>query len=59
MRLGLPEIVVVLTIVAVWVVPIAAGVWALRTLHRLRTVQEDMRRRLDVIEGLLQRTTAS
>jgi hypothetical protein len=58
-RIGMPEILVVLTLAALWLVPLAAGEWALLTLHRIRTGQEDVRRRLETVERLLQRTTAS
>ena len=58
-RIGVPEIFVVLTLAAIWLVPVAACVWALLTLRRIRTGQEDVRRRLETIERLLQRTAAS
>lgn len=54
MRLGVPELIVVLTVGLIWVVPVAAGIWALVTLHRIRTTQEDMRNRLAAIERLIQ-----
>jgi hypothetical protein len=47
---------VLLVIALFWLIPIAAGVWALLTLHRVRAAQEDMRRRLESIERVLQRT---
>ena len=50
MRLGVPELIVVLTLGLVWLIPVAAGIWALITLHRIRTTQEDMRGRLAAIE---------
>ena len=36
MRLGVPELIVVLTLGLVWLIPVAAGIWALITLHRIR-----------------------
>lgn len=52
---GVPELLVVLMIGAFWLIPATAGVWALVTLQRIRTAQEDMRRKLDAIERQLQR----
>jgi hypothetical protein len=54
MRLGVPELIVVLMVGLIWVVPVAAGIWALVTLHRIRTTQEDMRNRLAAIERSIQ-----
>jgi hypothetical protein len=59
MRLGVPELIVVLMVGLVWVVPVAAGVWALVTLHRIRTTQEDIRNRLAVIERSIQNVRPS
>ena len=53
--LGVPELVVVLVIAVIWVVPVAAAVWALVTLHRIRTTQAAIHTRLGAIEQLLQR----
>jgi hypothetical protein len=57
MSLGLPEFLVVLIIGVFWLVPIAAGVWALVTLHRIRSTQDEMNRRLETIEHQGQRGT--
>lgn len=54
MRLGVPELIVVLTLGLVWLIPVAAGIWALITLHRIRTTQENMHSRLAAIERLIQ-----
>jgi hypothetical protein len=54
MRLGLPELLVVFMIGLVWLVPFAAGIWALVTLHRIRTSQEDMSSKLASIERSIQ-----
>lgn len=57
MGLGVPELLVVLIIGAFWLVPVAAGVWALITLQRIRAAQEAMQRQLDAIERQVQRST--
>jgi hypothetical protein len=54
-RLGVPELLVILMISSVWLVPIAAGIWALVTLHRVRVGQDEVRAKLELIERLLQR----
>jgi hypothetical protein len=53
--IGLPEIFVILMILVTWLVPLAAGVWAIVTLHKVRIGQDALRAKLDVIERLLQR----
>jgi len=56
--IGFPELVVVLFIVGIlWVIPLAAGVWALVTLHRIRTGQQALQAKVDTIEQLLQRSS--
>lgn len=57
MGLGVPEVIVVLIVGAFWLVPVAAGVWALITLQRIRAAQEAMQRQLDAIERQVQRST--
>lgn len=37
----------------VWTIPLAAGGWALVTLHRIRITQEAMRQQLEAIERSL------
>ena len=59
MSLGIPELIVVLMVGLVWVVPVAAGIWALVTLHRIRTTQEDVRNRLAAIERSIQNVRPS
>jgi hypothetical protein len=54
MSLGVPELIVVLTLGLVWLIPVAAGICALITLHRISTTQEDMHSRLAAIERLIQ-----
>lgn len=55
MGLGIPELLVVFIVGAFWLIPVAAGVWALITLRRIRATQEVMRRQLEAIERHLQR----
>ena len=55
MSRGVPELLIILLISAVWIVPIAAGIWALVTLHRVRVGQDAVRAKLESIERLLQR----
>lgn len=52
-RLGLPELIIVLVLSMVWLVPLAAGVWALVMLYRIRRDQATMMSRLDTIERRL------
>lgn len=53
---GVPELFVVLMIAVLWLGPLAAGVWAMVTLHRVRVGQDAIRTRLESIERLLQRS---
>ena len=53
--IGLPEITVVLFLVVAWLVPLAAGIWALLTLYRIRISQDAIRATLESIERHLQR----
>jgi hypothetical protein len=54
--LGSPQLVVLLFIVGLWLIPLAAGVWALVTLHRIQTGQQALQAKIDTIERLLQRS---
>ena len=54
MSIGLPEITVIFLMSALWLIPVAAAVWALVTLNRLRVTQEAMRRSLDAIARSLE-----
>lgn len=49
-------VVVPLVIVAFWLVPLVAGIWALLTLQQIRSMQLATQSKLDTIERLLQRT---
>ena len=51
--IGLPELLVVLMIGVFWLVPLAAAVWALVTLHRIRTGQQAIEIKLETIERML------
>ena len=53
---GAPFIILVLGIV--YVIPIAAAVWALVTLQRIRSGQEVIRLRLELLERTLQRSVS-
>jgi len=53
---GVPELMVVLAMAVLWGIPLAAGVWALITLKRIRDRQQAMQTKLDAIERLLQRS---
>ena len=53
--IGVPELLVILMICAIWLIPIAAGIWAVVTLHRIRTDQKAMQVKLDAIEQAVQR----
>ena len=56
MSVGLPEITVIFLMSALWLIPVAAAVWALVTLNRLRVTQEAMRRSLETIVHSLQQS---
>jgi hypothetical protein len=53
--IGLPELLIILVLAAAWVIPIAAAAWALYTLHRIRSGQEVIRLRLELLERTVQR----
>lgn len=52
---GVPELLIVLMLGVVWVLPVAAAIWALVMLYRVRTEQQAVRVKLDAIEQLLRR----
>ena len=52
---GVPELIIVLVICAVYVIPLVPGIWALVTLKRIHTGQEAVQARLENIERILQR----
>jgi hypothetical protein len=51
--IGIPELVVILSMVALYAIPIVAAVWLLRTIARMSRVQEDMLNSLKAIERTL------
>jgi hypothetical protein len=53
--LGIPELIVIMTISGLWLIPLAAVIWGIVTLHRLRVGQESLQAKLEAIERLLQR----
>lgn len=53
---GMPELAVMLVFWIFWVIPAAAAIWALFTLHRIRSGQQAVQTKLDAIERLLQRS---
>jgi hypothetical protein len=52
---GFPGFVLFLVICIAWVAPIAAAIWVVVTLHRIRGSQSEMQHKLNAIEQLLQR----
>jgi hypothetical protein len=51
--LGLPELLVVLMLALTGIVPLAIGIWAVVTLHRVRATQDAMKATLDRLEQRL------
>ncbi len=54
--MGFPELLIIMVLVFLWIIPIAAAVWALYTLQRIRSGQEVIRLRLELLERTLQRS---
>ena len=53
--LGIAEIIIMLIIAVIfWGIPIAAGIWAMITLHRIHADQKHLERRLEEIALALQ-----
>ena len=52
--IGMPELIIVL-VLAVYLVPVAAGIWALVTLHRIRVGQDAIRTSLEAIASAVRR----
>jgi hypothetical protein len=55
--IGVPEIVVMGILATFWLIPLAAGIWAIVTLQRIRSGQETIRLRLELIERILQHSS--
>ncbi len=45
--IGIPELVVILVILSIWLIPIAAAIWVIRTLKRIRADQETIAAKLN------------
>jgi hypothetical protein len=58
-RLPFPEIIIIVVLAIFWLIPIAAGIWTLITLQRIRSGQEVIRLRLEVMERMLQRSASN
>ena len=54
--MGLPEIFIMGILGTFWLIPLAAGIWAIVTLQRIRSGQETIRLRLELLERMLQRS---
>jgi len=54
--LGVPELIIILVLGLIYLIPIAAAIWALVTLQRIRSGQEVLRLRLELLERTLQRS---
>jgi hypothetical protein len=50
---GIPELLILLMFGVFWLVPVAAAIWALVTLYRIRAEQQAVQLKLDAIERLL------
>jgi hypothetical protein len=50
---GMPELFMIVAVGVFWLVPLAAVVWALLTLHRMRTGIDTMVARLESIDRAL------
>ena len=51
---GMPELLIILALGVFWVLPVAASLWALLTLHRIRTGQQAIGVQLESIVRILQ-----
>ena len=50
MNVGLPELVVLVFMVACWCLPIVAAIWLLRTVAKVNKTQDQILERLTAIE---------
>lgn len=53
--LGIPELMVVMVLALVYIVPIVIAIWAVLTLHRVKTSVDAMRVTLDRVEQSVRR----
>jgi len=54
-KIGPTELVGIFIIVITWLVPIAAGVWAIITLHRIHSERKSIQSRLEEIESAVRK----
>jgi hypothetical protein len=52
--IGMPELIIILSLGVFWLIPLVAGTWALVTLHRIRLGQQALGSQLERIASLLQ-----
>jgi|SoiMethySBSTD1v2_1073268.scaffolds.fasta_scaffold00503_17 hypothetical protein len=52
-NLGIPELTIMFVILTIWIIPVAAGIWALYTLSRVRSTVDTMRAQLERVEQAL------
>jgi len=52
-NLGIPELTIIFVILTIWIIPVAAGIWALYTLSRVRSTVDTMRAQLERVEQAL------
>jgi hypothetical protein len=52
-RVGMPEFIILTIVLVTWLIPVAAGVWALLTLHRIRRGQDAIGSQLERLVQLL------
>ncbi len=55
MRLGIQELLIILTLLIVYAVPVAAAVWIIVTLNRISKTNAAICKKLDSIEQALRR----
>ena len=55
--IGVPELIVMCLVAIFWLVLIATGIWVIVTLQRLRTGQQAIKLKLEMLERLLQRSS--
>jgi hypothetical protein len=59
MQIGTGEVFILIGMAIIYALPIAAAIWVLATLRRIRSDMEAFRGKLEAIEGLLQNNNAS
>lgn len=56
MGIGLPELMVVFVLAAIYLLPLAAAIWALRAISQIRNSQLLLLSKLDSIEQMIHKT---